>query len=243
MELHLTRDEILRQVRSMLGIQMDSGLSSQVDDQHTSMVNAAALKVQQDCGWVNAQKRVTIMLGQAQSTISYPDACGPGAVRGIAVWDPDAKRYYPLEARVIPVQADQDQLRALGGEDFTGAQGRPRYYQQRAQIELFPTSDKAYPLRIDYLARATMSNAGDVSIVDGQLIIFAAASMISQQSGDPIQAKYYEVLYGDRRNALMGWQSEGTRFAMATEADLGEDEFAREDLFPSWDRRPTLTPP
>lgn len=240
MQINLPRDEILRQVRAMLGIQTDSGLASQVEEQHVAAINAAALKAQQDCLWVNAQQRVTITLQAEQETIAYPIGCGPGSIRAMAVFDEN--RYYPIEPRIIPVQADQDQFAAAGGDTYKGVQGRPRYFQQRNLIHTWPTSDKQYPVRLDFMADVTMPTGGTVSIIDAQLLIYAGASIISQQSGDPDQAKYYMAMYGDRRNALMAWQSQGTRFAMQTEADLGEDEFLREDLIPNWDRRPTAIP-
>lgn len=221
-------------------MQTDSGLASQVEEQHIIAVNMAARKVLQDCGWVNAQQRITITLQAEQETINYPTGCGPGSLRAMAVFDEN--RYYPVEPRIIPVQADQDQFALAGGDTYKGVQGRPRYYEQRKQIHTWPTSDKQYPVRMDFMANIEMNDDDAVSIIDAQLIIFFAASIISQQKGDPEQAKYYAGLYSDRRNALMAWQSQGSRFAMATEADLGEDEFLREDLIPNWDRRPTAIP-
>lgn len=224
----------------MLGIQTDSSLASQVNEQHIVAVNAAAVKAQQECGWVNAQGRVTVDLQAEQNTVNYPENAGPGSIRGMAVYE--YERYYPVEARIIPVHADQDQQQLAGGDTFKGVQGRPRYFEQRNQIMLWPFSDKAYPLRIDYVRPVTMPTEDSISIIDAMLIIYGAASMISTQLGDPGQAAYYGTLYSDRLRALMAVQSQGTKFAMSTEADLGEDEFIREDLIPNWDRRPTSFP-
>jgi hypothetical protein len=240
MELHLSRNEILRQVRAMCGIQTDNSLASQVEEQHVVAVNTAATKAAQECGWVNAQGRVTVTLEAEQDTLNYPDGVTAGSVRSMAVYDEDAQRYYQLEPRVIPVQADQDQEQAAGGEQFTGVQGRPRYYEQRNQIKLLPYSDRQYPVRIDYLRQIQMPTGGSVSIIDAQLIIFGAASMIATQMSDERMAAYYAGLYTDRKNALMAWQSQGSTFAMSTEADMGEDEVVDGDLVPHWDRSPTV---
>ena len=74
------------------------------------------------------------------------------------------------------------------------------------------------------------------------LIIFAATSFIATQMSDERMAAYYAGLYTDRKNALMAWQSQGSTFAMSSEADLGEDEMFDRSLMPNWDRRPTMPP-
>jgi hypothetical protein len=240
LEFHLPRQEILRQVRAMLGLQTDSGLASQVEEQHVVAVNSAAIKAQQECAWVNAQGRITVDLEDEQDTLDYPENAGPGSVRAMAVYENE--RYYPLQPRIIPVHADQDQQQAEGGTVFQSVQSRPRYYEQRSQIKLWPYSDKPYKIRIDYLRPVTMPHPNSVSIIDAQLIIFGAASMLAAQMGDSEQSGYYAGLYGDRKNALMAWQSQGTSFAMSTEADMAEEEQFDPDLMPRWDRRPTITP-
>lgn len=227
-------------MRASLGIQTTSELGSQVAEQHIVAINQAALKVQQECGWVNAQGRVTVDLQAEQDTLDYPENSGPGSIRAMSVYDPAGEITFPLDPRIIPVHADKDQAQAAGGALFKSVQGRPRYYEQRSQIKLWPFSDKPYKIRIDYLRRVEMPEPNSVSIVDGMLIIYAAASMIATQMNDPRMAAYYAGLYTDRRNALMAWQAQGTTFAMSTEADLGEDEAFDSSLMPRWDRGITL---
>lgn len=238
MELHLSRDEILRQIRSLLGIQTDNSLATQVAEQHIVAVQAAAVKAAQECSWVNAQGRVTVELGTAQDTLNYPEGGTAGCIRGMAVYDGD--RYIPLDPSIIPLAADADQEQTAGGAAFTGVQGRPRYYEQRAQIKLAPFSDKAYPVRIDYMRPTNLPLAGSVSIVDAQLIIYAGASIISRQMSDNDGAVYYRDLYLDRRNTLMAWQSQGTTFSMSSDADLGEHEDVGCMQVPAWDTSPTV---
>lgn len=224
----------------MLGIQTDNSLSTQIQEQHIVAINAAAVKAAQECKWVNAQGRVTITLGAEQQLFNYPEDCGPGSINAIAVYD--AERYYPLDPRIIPVHADFDQQQTAGGDLFDSVQGRPRYYEQGKQIKTWPFSDKEYPLRIDYMRPIQMPQGTSVSIIDAMLIIYGGASMISTMMAEPQMANYYAGMYSDRLRALMAWQSQGTTFAMNTEADLAEDEAFNSDIVPKWDRRATITP-
>ncbi len=226
-------------MRAHLGMQTNEDLASQVGEQHIASVNAAALKVQQECGWVNALRRTTITIEAEQDTINYPADSRPGSIRGMAVYEDG--QYYPMPSRIIPAQADTDQQLAEGQPKLKGYCSRPRYYQQRDQIHVWPRSDKQYPIRIEYLARVDLPDEETVSIVDAQLIIYAAASMIATQMADKDQAAYFAGLYQDRMQSLRGWQSAGTEFAMDTEADMAEGEFSLDNQFPRWDR--SATPP
>jgi len=203
-------------------------------------VNAAALRVQTECGWVNTLRRVTVEIQSEQTSLNYPEDCRPGAIRAAAVYDTD--RYYTLEPRVIPVQADSDQEVIAGQPKLQAKLGRPKFYQQREQIELWPRTDKAYPIRFEYQARVDMPTDETVSIVDAQLIIYAACAMLSGAMGDTEQRDNFNRMYADRMIALRGWQSAGNRFALDSAADLGEEEFFRDDVFPNWNRAPTMAP-
>lgn len=234
MEMYLTRDEIVRQVRALLGFQTSNSLAAQVDPQHTVSVQAAALKTLTDCRWVSTQRHVTVELGVQEHTINYPTGTGVGGILGMAVYKDD--RYYPLESRIIPAQADTDVEEAIGGETYKAVCGRPRYYECRELIKLWPPTDQAYHLRVEIQLRGDLPDGSTMSIVDGMLIVYKAAEMISIQHGDKEQAAYYKGLYDDRLSMLRGWQSAGTRFPMQSEADLAEDEFFNQDLIPNWNR-------
>jgi len=238
MQVPLPRSEILRLVRAHLGFSTGNQLSLAVNAQHVAVVNAAALKVQQECGWINALARMTITLGAEQDVINLPTGCKPGCIRSMAVYDQD--KYWPLEPRVIPVQADTDQEMIVGQPTLARVLGRPKYYQERSgQLYLWPRSDQTYPIRFEYLKSAEMVDDGDVSPYDGPLIVYAAAAMLAIQMESREQAQHYSGLYNDRMMALRGWQQEGTRFAIDSEADLGENEFVRDELLPNWNRGPT----
>lgn len=226
--------------RSHLGIQTDNSLSTQIAEQHIAVVNAAALKVQQECGWVNTLDRATVTVGAEQTTINYPPGCNPGSLRAVAVYD--SYKYFMLESRIIPVNADSDQELAAGQPTLKSVCGRPKFYQQRHQIELWPRTDKEYPLRMEFQRRIDLPEGSSISIVDAQLIVYATAAMLSVAMGEDKQAEHYSTMYKDRMMALRGWQSAGNRFAMDTAADFGEEEFFRDDLMPNWNRGPTMAP-
>lgn len=240
MQISLPRREILRQARAHVGIQTNSALASQEEESQIVKVQAAALKVAQDCRWVSAQDRQTITIGAEQNRINYPDNCGPGAVLSIAVYDQN--RYWPLEQRIIPVAADQDQEQAAGGDTFKMVQGRPRYFQSLAQIAIWPYTDKEYPLRVEFMRPMNLPTDDSMSVVDGQLVIYAAAALLAEKQGDTELKDSMWNLYHDRLTQLRGWQSAGTRFPMNSEADLAEGEFTIENILPSWDRGPTIRP-
>lgn len=242
MEIHLPRSEIVRLVRGLLGVQTSSALAAAVGEQHVAAVQAAAMKVAQDCRWVNAQRQATVTLNEEQDVVNYPTGCGPGSIMGMAVYHQD--RYYALEARVIPVQADTDQELTAGGDTLRGVLGMPRYYEQRAQIKLWPRTDAAYPLRMEFMADMTLAQAETISVVDAQLIVYWAASMISRQQENTDGAAYYAELYGDRLGSLKAWQASGSRFALDSNADLEEGELPFGGIeTPNWSRLPTPYPP
>lgn len=223
MEVHMPRSEIVRQVHAYLGEQTSFALGAQVSEQTLAAIQGATLKVLQDCRWVNPLTQVTVDLGAEQNVLDYPEACGPGSVTSLAVYDSD--RYYSMEKRIIPIWASQDQEQIAGGDTFESVKDRPRYWQELNQIKLWPYSDKAYKVRIEYMRPSGLPLDSSVSITDGQLIIFFAASTLATQRENYDQAKYLLSLYADRLMALRAWQSAGTRFAMDPNADLGEDEW------------------
>lgn len=238
METRLPRSEIVRLVRSLLGIQTTSGLAAQTQDQHVTAVRMAAADVAKDCRWVSAQKRVTVTLGAQQAVLDYPEASGPGAVLAVAVYD--IERYIPLEQRIIPIQADTDQELALGGTPLVSVTARPRYFEQRKQIEFWPRTDKAYQVRVEFMQRMDLPLENSESVVDAMLIVYLAASLISKQMENDSGALYYQSRYEDRLGDLRGWQSAGTAFALDEQADLGEDEGnPLERMRPNWNTAPT----
>lgn len=196
----------------------------------------AALKVAQDCRWVNAQRRVTVTLAIEQAQVNYPTDTGAGSIMGMAVYKDGI--YHPMRSSVLPVYTDTDQELAEGGDALTAVLDLPRFYEQRDHIYLWPRSDAEYPLRIEYMAPMNLPLDTSVSLTDAQLIVYMCASMISKQMENAEGAAYYAELYADRLGSLKAWQNASTSFALCTEADLNENE----DCFievPHWNRQPT----
>lgn len=238
MEQYLTRTEILRLTRAHLGIQTDESLSTQANDRHTAIVQAAALEVMQDCRWVNAQRRVEVPLGITQSVLAYPANSGPGSIMGLAVWVDEQQQYYGLNKQIIPVWADQAQQIAAGGAALESVAGTPRIFEEREQINLWPVSDKAYTIRIDYMLMGNLPTEGSMSIVDGLLIVYKAGMNIASGDGDDLAAARMAGGYKNRLSALRGWQAAGTRFPMDSRADFSEGELLNTPV-PNWYRGPT----
>jgi hypothetical protein len=236
-ELYLPRSEILRQTRAHLGMQTDNDLGSQVEEQHVAAVQAAAMKVAQDCRWVNAQARVEIQIQNEQAVFSYPANCGPGGILAMSVYDQE--QHWPIVPGIIPVVADVPVETAEGGGAFNRVQGRPRRFEQRNQVFLSPPADKPYALHVSFMRRMDLPTDESVSITDGQLIIYMAASMIARQMADNGQSEYFARLYVDRLAALRGWQAAGTTFLMDSNYDMSEDGLPVG--VPNWDRSPLIT--
>lgn len=236
MQVALPRSEIVRLVHAHLGEQTSFALGSQTSEQTLAAVGAAALKALQDCRWVTTLNQVTVDLGAEQNVLNYPAGVNAGSVSGLAVYDTDAQVYYPMEKRVIPVWASQDQQQIAGGDTFESVKARPRYWQELTQIKLWPYSDKAYKIRVEYMANASLPLDSSMSLTDGQLIVYMAASMLATQRENFDMAKYMAGMYMDRLMGLRAWQSAGNRFALDPNADLGEDEVNLFDNAPHWYR-------
>lgn len=204
-------------------------------------MQSAARNVAQDCRWVMANRRVAVTLQAQQGAINYPSGCSAGSIVSIAVWQDGSS--YVLEPRAIGPEADLAVAQATLEGTLDMLTDRPRFFQQRTQIHLWPVTDQQYAAEIEYMQPMDLPNDTDLSVTDGQLIAYMAASILAQTMGDEKQAGYLATLYGDRLAALKGWQSAGTRFAMDSEADLAENEFSIERLKPNWDTRPTTTRP
>ena len=232
----MPRSEVVRLVHAHLGEQTSFALGSQTSEQTLAAVQSSTFKVMQDCAWVTTLTQVTVDLGAEQNVLNYPAGVNAGSVTGLAVYDTDAQRYYAMEKRIIPVWASQDQAQIAGGEQFDSVQGTPRFWQELTQIKLWPYSDKAYKVRIEYRANATLPLDSSVSLTDGPLLVYMAASMVATQRENFDMAKYMVSLYQDRLMALRAWQSSGNRFALDSQADLGEDEVNLYDNVPRWDR-------
>ena len=105
---------------------------------------------------------------------------GPGGIHDVAYWDASQRTYYPLQKRIIPVDADQDRwtdnvAEATLNAQYSGQTGtelqatidaaeaeresnrsRPTQYMVTASgIQIWPIPDKAYVIRVQYAIAPT----------------------------------------------------------------------------------------
>jgi len=240
MDVFLPRSEIIRQVRTILGMATSDVIASQVGEQHITFVQLAAEAVALECRWITTRGEVTLDLEEEQQLLNYPEDGGPGCVETMGVWDEGSQTYYPIHAVVIPVTASLDQLEAQGEPAFKTAQGRPAAFEQGLQIRLWPASDKPYKIRVRYRRPANLPTAGSMSVVDAHAIIYRAAAMCLDLE-DPQAAAKMEKRAEDRIRKLRGFHQGNLDIQLNTDADLGEGEHLTAER-PRWDTRPTIRP-
>lgn len=242
MQILLTRQEIRRQVRAMLGQQTTEGTAAGDLDQLNAFIDAASIKAHIDCKWILSERRATVALGMEQYQIAYPADTGVGSVLEVGVWDEDVGEYLPLEQRILPSALDLDKLVAAGGEAFQRVQARPRFYQQRADgIFLWPPNDQtARDLRLAYHVRKTFLNDQQTSTVDAMLIIYWTLSLKRDSVGDVEGRQFAQGLYADQKAKLMGWANTGRAVQFNQAAVIGDREDDPTRPRPNYDTRPRV---
>lgn len=240
MDVFLPRSEIVRLVRSLLGMATSDVIATQVGEQHVAFVQLAAEAVALECRWITTRGEVTLDLEERQQLLNYPENGGPGCVESMGVWDEGSQTYYPIHAKVIPVTGSLDQLEAAGGDDFAIALGRPQWHEQGLQIRLWPASDKPYKIRVRYRRPVNLPTADSVSIVDAQAIVYWAAAMALDLE-DPQAATKMHKRAEDRIKKLRGFHQGNLDVQLNPDADMAEDEHLTVER-PRWDTRPTIRP-
>lgn len=241
MQLALTRQEIRRQMRAHLGQTMVEASAAHTAERYNVFIDSAALKVQADCAWLSAQQRVTLDLTSEQYKLAYPANAAVGSVTEVALYESGASAYVPLRARDLNLLYDFDQLEAAGGSAYDAIQGEPRHWQQRGDFIYFypPNDDTARKVRLRYNLRATFPTDATVSTVDGEAIVFWAASLAFQalQQADEVGAM--RALYADRIALMRGWQNTGERVSVDAVSDMANEE-EQERPWPNWSREPRV---
>lgn len=230
-------------MRAMLGQTTSDALAVQVLEQHNVFLDQALAKVLTDCRWASVKKRITVDVGAEATLFNYPTDCNAGGILEMAVWDTNELRYIPMESRVIPVRADQDQEQATGGDTFTAVKGRPQFFEQRLQVQIWPYTDQAYKLRLSYTIIKQFLADTQTTPCDALLVIYFAAFLVANAQGDQAasQAETFSNMYRDRMQDLRAWQNTGEKVAIDNSAAFDEDEMF-EDRLPQWDRSPTIRP-
>src|ERR1043165_4664025 len=103
MQLSLTRDETLSQMRALMGQQQSEGVSGISSNPYKAFIDAAYLKALSDCTWVTTEVRVTVDLGAEQYLLPFPTDCGPGSVVEVVIADPADGQYRQLSCVSLPV--------------------------------------------------------------------------------------------------------------------------------------------
>jgi hypothetical protein len=241
MEILLTRGEIRTLLRASLGQTTDESLGAQTAPQYNAFIDLAHLKALSDCRWVSSLSRTTtIALTTGQFVVPWPTGFTPGDLLEASIWDATKKTYTPLEKRSIPTAADTDQLQALGGADWTNAQGTPRYIEALADgLHLWPPNDAlaTRKVRMELALSKVLASDGTSTVIDGRLVLLWALSLAWGVLGDTEQQQSYQAQYQDRLMELRAWQSTGQTIAIASDAMFGDDE---DVVAPNWDRRPTV---
>lgn len=237
MDLFLPRSEILRQLRSILGVASSDVIASHVGDQHVTFVQNAAREVALACKWINLRGEVTVDVQEEQQLVDYPESAGPGSCLGLAVWDNG--EYYPLREKSIPVAASADQLEAAGEPTFSEILQRPTHFEQGLQVRLWPPTDKPYKLRFRYQRPVEMPTEESLSLVDAQAIILRAAGMAFEVMGDYQLADRNTKRSNDRIAKLRAFHQGNQDLQLNRDADMAEDEHLVVER-PRWDTRPTI---
>lgn len=248
MEIYEARGTIRQQVLVLCNENPLTVTSGAILDQRNAQIDAASLKVAQDCRFANPTARITVALGIQQNVLAYPAGCSAGDIIDMAVYDATQlgtgiNGYSQLQKREAPPWADQDQEQAAGGATLTDVCSIPQYWwEEGGQIHLWPLSDIAYQIRIRYARVLTFANDSVVSIVDAQLIIYYAAFLVRKAKHDADGAQHWLELYTDRLKAIKAWQATGQKVAIVSDASFDENEEAWMSDLPHWSTAPTIRP-
>lgn len=248
MENYETRGTIRQQVLVLCNENPLTVTSGAILDQRNAQINAASLKVAQDCRMGSAIGRVTTEIGIQQNVLNYPSGCSAGDIIDIAVYDATQlgsgiNGYSLLEKRAAPPNADQDQEQAAGGTTLSDVCAIPQYWwEEGGQLHFWPLTDIAYALRIRFNKALKFADDNVVSVVDAQLIIYYAAHLVRKAKRDPDGAQHWHDQYTDRLRALKAWQATGQKVAIVSDASFDENEEAWMNDLPHWSTATTVRP-
>ncbi|MFW6340819.1 MAG: hypothetical protein ACOC0Q_08125 [Wenzhouxiangella sp.] len=191
----MSRKEIRRRVYARMGYMTSEHQAQQTLDQVNEFINAGALKVYGRCPWVRTLRETRLPppdgLGIDQRFLTYPANTGPGNIQAIAVWDAEALCYRPLRRGRITIAMDDEPLVDEGEPASEPGRDRPRVYELKDQIEVWPRPDTEYEVKIDHTVHPQFVDDLDVSIVDAEAIILYVIADLYEQQGDDVLARSY----------------------------------------------------
>jgi hypothetical protein len=236
MQQFLDRKEIRRLLRASLGQTTDEGLATMNLAKLDVSIMQACLQAHADMRPLRGQVERTIDVGIQQSLIPFPADAGPASLTTAAVWDATAEVYRPLRRKAREVDGADDQALVAGGATMDAIVGMPQWIAEEAEgWRLYPTTDKAYRVRVYYAKRQAFTNDEELSTVDAMLIL-SYALYLETRSYDDTQAQRHLGDYQARKAALKGWEQTGAAIAIDPDCTFDDDE--RLDDPPNYDTRP-----
>ncbi len=237
MQVFLDRAEIRRQLRASLGQTTDEGLATMNRAKLDVAIMQACLQAHADMRPVRAQVSATFDLGIQQSLVPYPDDAGPGSLTEAAIYDSEANAYVSLRRKRRREINSDDQALIAGGATMEEVVGFPRWIAEESEgWRVFPTTDIAYKLRVQYAQRQIFTDDGELSTVDAMLIL-SYARYIETRSYDDEQAQRHLGDYQARKASLKGFEQTGASISYDTDADFDTDPDIADEP-PHWDVSP-----
>jgi hypothetical protein len=238
MQVFLSRKEIRRQMRASLGQTTDEGLAGMNRDKFDTFIQTACLKAHAELRGVNQQREATFDLGIEQKLVEYPDQAGPGSLIEAAIYDSVGKGYWPLRRKTRRAHLSDDQAAAAGGADFAAEKGMPKWIEETKDgWSVYPTTDQAYKLRVQYVIRQAFTDDDEESTVDAQLIL-SYALHLETRTYDAEASKQHLADYRERLVNLKGWEQAGAAISYDADADFDQDPDYGDEP-PRWDTRPS----
>jgi hypothetical protein len=240
LEMHLTRLEIRRKVCAILGWSSAATSQVQVADNLNELITEANEEVLLRRKWVNRKARARFTLGIDQRTATYPKDCGPEAVIDVGVWDTAAQLYLPVRRKIIRMQFDNGPLldvdpSTLGDTDAEeAARAMPVWWEPIADpqglattgvMQFFPLPDQAYDIQVYFMDRGALAADEDISVIDGQAIVFYATAQRFLIDGDQASHANQMQKFERRIGLLSGLQASGEAIAIDADAVFTDDRF------------------
>lgn len=93
-------------------------------------------------------------------------------------------------------------------------------------MQFWPKPDVAYDIQVYFMDPGSLAADADVSVVDGQAIVYFAAAQRFLLDGDSISAQNQMQLFERRIGMLAGLQSSGEAIALDADAQFNDDRFS-----------------
>lgn len=181
---------------------------------YNEALREACGKVYVECHWSHQEREYKFTGGEDQRLFNYPAYCGATDVIAVAVWDSAQQKYIPLTRRPITLALDSDPLEDIGGTTLQNAQGQPRIWDPKTQLEVWPKLDQAYEFKMDHTICPEFIDDETPSVVDADLIMLWALAELLDDKGEERRAATARQKYADRLAKLKHWAASGREIAI-----------------------------